>query len=278
LTALSPGAAVDPSLTDLIARGLDAADIRWLSHAVVMDLERGLYGQWRADDDVYPASVVKVPIMTEAYRRFAAGELSPTDRVAVSASNQTTTWGGATPFHDGAAVEVVQLVKRMITHSDNVATNQLFDILGRDHVTEAMRALGLRTFLLGRKLSGAEPLIDDPQMVGRNRLTASEIASLLALIALDRVPMAEEQRQLLSRCLDGEKLVPGLEPGDSFAHKTGETSSQNHDAGILRTNDGRRFVVVLYTSRPPSGAEGEAHTQAMNRRMQRWMREVRAAL
>jgi beta-lactamase class A len=265
----------DAALHEAIGSALDAAGLREHAHAVVIDLQRSRFGQWRGGDDVYPASVVKVPVMTEAFRRFAQGELDPKTAVEVAAANQTTTWGGATPFQPGSRVMLSRLVERMITHSDNVATNQLFDVLGRERVTEAMRALGLSAFRLGRKLSGSDPLIDDPQMTGTNRLPPIEIATLLALIARDRVPGAAAQRSLLLECLDDEKLVPGLLPGDRFAHKTGETSTQNHDAGILETSIGRRYVVVLYTTRPSSGGM-ETHT--MNRRMQHWMREVRTSL
>jgi beta-lactamase class A len=48
------------------------------------------------------------------------------------------------------------------------------------------------------------------------------------------------------------KLSRGLEPGDAFAHKTGDTDEVSHDAGILMLNDGSRWVVVVYTELPSS--------------------------
>ena len=47
-------------------------------------------------------------------------------------------------------------------------------------------------------------------------------------------------------------LVPGLRPGDTFAHKTGGTDEVAHDGGILVTAEGRSFVVVVYTGSPSS--------------------------
>src|SRR4029077_20725681 len=107
--------------------------------------------------------------------------------------------------------------------SDNIATNQLMDVLRRENITAYMRELGLPTFLMARKLSGSEPLIVDVDAVGRNRFPADEAGRLLSLIARDQLPGAAAQRDLLGRCVHNDKLVPGLAPGDRFMHKTGET-------------------------------------------------------
>ena len=43
------------------------------------------------------------------------------------------------------------------------------------------------------------------------------------------------------------KLSRGLEPGDRFAHKTGDTDEVAHDGGILTLPGGARWVIVVYT-------------------------------
>jgi beta-lactamase class A len=243
--------------------------------AYVCDLQTMRFGAWQADADIYPASVVKVPIMAEVFHQYETGALDPNDLVLVTASNQTTT-SEPTPFVAGYTATVGQLVELMITHSDNIATNQLMDVVLRERVTEFMWRCGLETFLLGRKLSGSEPLIVDPEMVGRNRLPAGEIARLLALIASDAIPGAAAQREILRRCLDEDKLVPGLRPGDVFMHKTGETSAVSHDAGILTTAQRKGYIVVLYCEVDPA-PDGADVTQ-VNPVMTQWMRTLRAGL
>lgn len=265
----------DPALDAAIFEGLEVANLNVGAAAYLCDLDTMRFGQWRSHEAIYPASVIKVPIMVEAFRRFAAGTLSAQQRVTVQARNLTETSGPA-PFASGTQTSVGDLVDFMIVHSDNVATNELIDLLDRNAVTASMHSLGLPTFLLGRKLSGSEPLVDDPEMVGRNTLPAGEIGILLALIACDAVPLAAQQREILGRCADGAKLVPGLATGDRFMHKTGETETVSHDAGILVTKDGHRHVVVLY-------CEVEAkpdHVEAawVNPLMTAWMRSVREHL
>jgi len=265
----------DGALDRGILDALDASSLTQIGYAYVADLDAMRFGAYRADEVIYPASVIKVPIMAEAFRQVEAGELRFDDVVTVTESNQTTTWGES-PFPAGTKATVLDLVDRMITHSDNVATNQLFDVLRRERVTTYMHDLGLPTFFLGRKLSGSEPLIIDPETTGRNRLPPREIGTLLALIAADAVPGAAQQRDILRRCVHNEKLVPALRAGDVFMHKTGETSDLSHDAGILKTVDGKSYVVVLYTTPEPKGDDSDA--EHVNPQMTQWMRSLRERL
>ena len=269
-----PEAAHDASLDAVIKSALDAAELETAT-AYLQNLNSGCYGHWRSSENVYPASVIKVPIMAEAFHQYEQGKLAPDTRVIVSAANQTATAGPA-PFATGYNATISELVDAMIVYSDNVATNQLMDVLRRESVTRYMHELGLETFLLGRKLSGSEPLIEDPEMTGRNRLPANEIGLLLELIALGRVAGAAEQEAILSRCDDNNKLTPGLRQGDIFEHKTGETSQMSHDAGILMTAEGKKYVVVLYceVDAKPDGSDAAW----VNPQMNAWMRAVREHL
>ena len=267
--------AADPRMTKSVIDALDEAGLRDIGYSYVLDLQSMRFGEWRAEEDIYPASVIKVPIMAEAFRQYEQGVISPADRVTVTQSNQTTTWG-VSPFTPGVVATIAELVDRMITHSDNVATNQLMDVLRRERVTAYMRELGLETFLLGRKLSGSDPLIEDPEIVGRNRLPPAEIARLLALIATNAVAGAAQQREIMRRCVHGDKLAPGVRAGDDFMHKTGETSEHSHDAGILRTAQGKAYVVALYTTPVPKPDDSDA--DHVNPQMTRWMRSLRALL
>jgi beta-lactamase class A len=49
------------------------------------------------------------------------------------------------------------------------------------------------------------------------------------------------------------RLSQGLAAGDTFAHKTGETSTVAHDGGIVKFANGSRWVVVVYTELASEG-------------------------
>jgi beta-lactamase class A len=155
------------------------------------------------------------------------------------------------------ATTVEELVTYMIQRSDNVATNQLYDLLGRVRATEDLHALGYRRTFFRRKLSGALPLIDDPEADGRNSFPADEAAELLVALAGARLPESATLRRILATSWWDVKLSRGLAPGDRFAHKTGDTDEVSHDAGILTLGEGSRWVVVVYTELPTSDEHDE---------------------
>jgi beta-lactamase class A len=138
----------------------------------------------------------------------------------------------------------------MLAASDNVATNVLIDVLGRATIGPACSRFGLTDTAVRRKLSGSLPLIEDPAATGRNAHPARDAALLLHEI--DR--RAQRRPDFIYAALAGQlwngKLSQGLRAGDRFAHKTGDTDEVSHDGGILTLEDGRRFVLVVYTSLP----------------------------
>ena len=78
----------DDALDSAIYEGLRIASLNVGSAAYLCDLQSMRFGQWRSRESVYPASVIKVPIMTEAFHRFADGTLSTR---AIRSSSRTTT-------------------------------------------------------------------------------------------------------------------------------------------------------------------------------------------
>ena len=203
---------------------------------------------WTSDDGrwIYPASLIKLPLAAAAGVAIAAGRLGWGSPVAVDPRNATVN-DAPSPIAPGYRATVEELVTYMLQRSDNVATNQLYDVLGRLQATADVHALGLTQTFFRRKLSGAVPLIDDPDATGRNSFPAAEAVTLLAAIAEDRIPEAGVLRRILASSWWDVKLSRGLEPGDRFAHKTGDTDEVAHDAGILTLPGGARWVLAVYT-------------------------------
>ncbi len=213
---------------------------------------------WVADDGrwIYPASMIKVPLAVAIAADVAAGRLRWDGPVTIDAANLTPN-DAPSPFQPGYVATVDELVTFMLQRSDNVATNQLYDVTGRVHATEAIRALGYAQTAFRRKLSGADPLIADAAATGRNSFPAREAAALFAAIARDAVPGAARLRGIMATSWWDVKLSLGLAEGDRFAHKTGDTSATSHDGGILTLAGGARWVVVVYTELPGGGENDE---------------------
>jgi beta-lactamase class A len=205
----------------------------------------GTFATYEAERGLYPASMIKVPIAFALDEARANGEVSLDDRVIVAAANMTSN-DAPSAFVSGYAAALGELGHAMLAASDNVATNVLIDVLGRDTVGAACARLGLRDTHVRRKLSGSLPLIDDPQAWGRNAHPADDAARLFTRLA--RESGRDWIRAALAAQVWNDKLSRGFAADDVFAHKTGDTDEVSHDGGILTLPDGRRFAIVVYTA------------------------------
>ncbi len=205
------------------------------------------------DRPFYPASMIKVPLAAVVLAEIADGRLDTLESTVKVDERNMTANDAASPLVPGYAATLAELIHLSIARSDNVATNVLFDVVGRRRATEVARdRFGLRATSFERKLSGSEPLIDDPEWDGvtRNSHPASDAAQLFRAIAANVTPLAAILRTALAAQEWNTKLSAGLQRGDQFAHKTGDTDEVTHDGGILTTADGTRYVVVAYTGLP----------------------------
>jgi beta-lactamase class A len=266
---LAPPTPLGSERLDAIARSvaLDGASI------VVGRLDTG--DPWSTCDPdrlIYPASMIKVPLVAACLLEISSGRFGTGDRIPIAESNMTAN-DGESPLVPGYDATVEELMRLAITRSDNVATNELFDLVGRQRATLlAVGTLGLSQTRFARKLSGSEPLIDDPEWDGvhRNAHTARDAATLFAQVDAAAFPGAGFLRGCLGDQVWNDKLSLGLEPGDRFAHKTGDTDEVTHDGGLLYLPNGRRYVIVAYAALPSN--------QLHNARFGQFMRELRALL
>lgn len=253
---------------DFVSRLAEEAGLAPLS-LVIKRLDGGEQGVRIALDPelaVYPASMLKTPLALAAYTLVEEGELQLAGTHDVTQANMTAN-DKDSPLVPGYASPLSELIELMITRSDNVATNMLYDIVGRARATQIVQErYGLRGTAFCRKLSGSLPLIHDPEWdrVHMNTHPAADAARLFEFIARSQVPFSLALRETLGRQEWNNKLSAGLAPRDRFAHKTGDTDEVTHDGGILDTADGRSYVIVVYTGLPSSDANNARFTPFMS--------------
>ncbi len=223
---------------------------------VLMDLNNGHVASVNGDKAFYPASVIKLPVMTEAFHQAANGKISMDQIITVKSENVVGTWqpdGDNRPLLDtGTKVSVRKLVELMITRSDNTATNVLIDVLGRKNITNYMKMLGLNHIEVNRKLS----VDSDSQATGRNTMTSNDTAKLLTLIGTNKLineKSSHEMLNILGGQLDNDKIPAGLPTGAKTFHKTGETSETCHDAAIVKYGN-KTYIMTVFTNMPPDSS------------------------
>lgn len=194
-----------------------------------------------ATESFEAASLVKLPILVELFRRVEAGELKPSDELVFDEEFRV---GGSGVLKDrpaGTKVRIDELARLMIVESDNAATDMLLEKLGPDRVEAEMQRLGLRDTTVRRRIFDFAA-IDQ----GRDNLTSpADIARLLGLIARDEVPGARAMRDILAGQKRKDMIPAGLPPGTPVAHKTGELTGVLHDAGIVSAPGGDYVVVLM---------------------------------
>jgi beta-lactamase class A len=234
---------------------------------------------YHGDAPFYPASLVKLFFMVEAYREFAAasGEEVKELKTLHSYNGEET----KNP-RKKLTPEIERALREMIQVSDNDAAAFLVDLLtgtasgpelegkALEEFIERRRKLNRSFASLGYDISAMAkpwsfgPFGRDKQLMGenkinRNRASANSIASLLLWIVRRHAisPHASDAMlALLDRPLSPPRPTENqvkdffgesLPPGSKLWSKEGDTSEVRHDAAYIELPDGRKLVVVILT-------------------------------
>ncbi|ODU58639.1 MAG: hypothetical protein ABT01_00105 [Clostridium sp. SCN 57-10] len=196
------------------------------------DLVTGEGMEWGAHTPHNAASIIKIPVMVELFRRFEDGSACKDTLLPLRDCDRVPPCGVLTFMHEGMPVSLMDLCWLMITISDNMATNMLINYLTVPAIQETMRALGLQNSMLERKLFETDPALRNK----RNRISAADMALLLEQMHRGELISERASREMLD-VLSGQQLnnkIPFLLPLDMhIAHKTGEVDDVTHDVGII---------------------------------------------
>ncbi len=206
------------------------------------DLTTGCTIGIRDTDPVNPASVIKVPVMVEAYIQASHGRFRFSDKLVLKASHKV--WGAGPLYAQrvGQGFTVQYLVECMIHFSDNTATKMLVDYLGKENINRSMKRLGLQHTVIGNgDLLKAE---------GQNFSTPRDMNVLLVKIAKGQVVSPKACREMLS-ILALQKYRWGIPKPVSqdvlVANKTGTLNGKKHDCGIVFLR-GSPYVLSVFTT------------------------------
>ena len=195
------------------------------------DVRRTEACAFQAERPLVAASVIKLPILVEAFRQARDGQLSMEEIFSIQPEQKMPSCGALAYMHDGLAVTLRDLCVLMIILSDNTAANLLMDRLGIDSVNAALRALGLEKTTLRRRLFDAEASARGIQ----NIITAREMGLLLKKLYQGECVSAQADKEMLD-ILSNQRLngkLPFFLHNYRIAHKTGEDDGVTHDVGII---------------------------------------------
>ncbi len=195
------------------------------------DLATGEVCEYQADVPVIAASVIKLPILAEAFRQAEAGEASMEETFRIKPEQKMPSCGALSYLHDGVQVTLRDLCVLMIILSDNTATNILIDRLGMESINQTINRLGLKDTVLRRRLFDAAASARGIE----NTITAREMGLLLKKLYRGEAVSPQADGEML-RILKNQRLngkMPFFLHGVPIAHKTGEDDGITHDVGIV---------------------------------------------
>ncbi|MBE5769194.1 MAG: serine hydrolase [Clostridiales bacterium] len=199
----------------------------------VLDTVTGEEGAYQADLPLQSASVIKIPVMVEAFRRFASGELDENEVVTIRPEHKKPSCGALTYLHDGLQVTLLDLVTLMIIVSDNTATNLMIDRLGIDAINATSESLGLTGTRVNRRLY-------EPELSRRgvqNYVSAADMGKVLQGLLKGEIISEEASLRMLNilkdQRLNGKMPFFLHDKGIRCAHKTGEDDGITHDVGVI---------------------------------------------
>ncbi len=219
----------------------------------VWDYDTGNYVDINGSKDYATASIIKIPVLIDVFRTIEAGELSLNDKIPLTEYYRTEGSGSLQFKAANSQYTVDELARRMITESDNSATNMLMAKIGSmTDVNQSIRDWGLKNTYVNSWL---------PDLAGTNRTTAKEMATMLYNIDTNDKLLSDESRTRIFNYMGhvhNDRLVhAGLGQGSVFLHKTGDIGTMLGDAGIVIAPDGKKYIVVILANRPHNSVAGK---------------------
>jgi len=217
---------------------------------------------YRGEQKIYPASVVKLFYMMALERQLEDGKVKLTP-------------------------ELTRGLRDMIINSSNDATNYIVDVLTdtasgaeldrkkfkiygekRNHVNRYFASLGYTNINVNQKTYCEDAYGREQQFrdngKNRNMLTTNAVARLMSEIVLSKTVTPERSAQMMTllkrdfagTSTDADDQAHGFSgialnnlnlSGAKLWSKAGWTSKTRHDAAYIETPDGSKFVLVVFT-------------------------------
>ncbi|OGR83536.1 MAG: hypothetical protein A2901_08705 [Elusimicrobia bacterium RIFCSPLOWO2_01_FULL_54_10] len=209
----------------------------------VKDLKTGWTIEHNSDDLFPSASLVKLPMMAVIYQAQVSGRLSLDESITLMRNMKARGSGHLRFKRPGTRYRVRELIFKMITESDNTATNMLTDRLDLDYYNRHFLALGLSRTNLSRMIMDLRRRDEGIE----NYTTAKDMGNLLEMIYFKNLTGSEEMLDILKHQKINDRLALGIPNGWQIGHKTGLMNNACHDVGIVfsPTND---YVICVLTT------------------------------
>ena len=195
------------------------------------------------NQQIRSASMIKVFIMADIYEKIKSKDIKENQELLLTDKDKVGGAGSLSGWPSGSHITVNQLLKLMITESDNTATNMLIDLLGMDDINQYIRNHGYSQTILQRKMMDNQAV-----KIGHDNFTSShDLGTFFSRLYQHQIISPEYDEKMID-LLKGQtdtECFPAVLPDYPIAHKTGELERLYHDGGIIYAPAGAYVLVVL---------------------------------
>ena len=222
----------------------------------LVDLDNKGFVSIKGQEIIASASTIKLPILVAFFQDVDRGKIDLSEQLTMTPDVVAEGSGNMQYEEPGTKFSALETADKMMTTSDNTATNMIIERLGgMKQLNQRFSTMGLRATMLRNPL---------PDLTGTNTTTPEDLGNLLAKIdAGDLISLRSRDRLLhIMRNLVRNTLLPeGLEPGAIIAHKTGDIESVLGDAGIIDMPNGKRYIAAILVKRPDNSPQAKEFIQ-----------------
>jgi beta-lactamase class A len=142
------------------------------------------------------------------------------------------------------------LMRRMLIHSDNRATDILLKDLGGPSAVHAwLQENGIRGLRVDRTIA---QLLADKRDLWDHRDSATPMAMVELLRRIYSAQLIKPKSRnylldIMAECETGKNRIKALLPGVPVEHKTGTLNGLSDDVGFITMPDGHRIAIAIFT-------------------------------
>ncbi|MDZ8188448.1 MAG: serine hydrolase [Nostoc sp. ChiSLP02] len=260
--AASSGLLLSQEMTSLknAVQNLTASYPNLTSGVFLVDLDTGNYVDISASTSFPAASTIKIPILIAFFQDVDTGKIRLDEMLTMQQDAIAGGSGNLQYKPAGTQYAALEVATKMITISDNTATNMLIARLGGiDALNQRFRSWGLRTTAIRNKL---------PDLEGTNTTSPKELGNLMAIVSqgnLVSMPSRDLMLDILRRTQRDSLLPSGVGTGARVYHKTGDIGTMLADAGLIIVPTGKRYIAAVMVQRPNNDPSAEKLISSISR-------------
>jgi len=257
-SALTLGQEILPLKNDI--QTLVAQQPQLNSSVMLVDLDTNAFLNINASVALPCASTIKLPVLVAFFQDVDAGKIHLDELLTMRPDLIATESGYMQYQPPGTQFTALETATKMITVSDNTATNMLIDRLGgKDVLTQRFQSWGLTSTAIHNPL---------PDIAGTNTSSSQDLVTALGLVTNGKLMSLRSRDRLLDmmrRTANASLLPTGLGEGATIAHKTGSIGTLIGDVGVVDMPSGKRYLIGALVKRPRDDERAEELIRKVSR-------------